>query len=51
MYTYKDTNLSCYGNIGCEEFKGGTKNQKGSVPNMTIFQEKMQHGLSGLGKI
>ena len=30
-----------YGNIGYGEFKGGTKNQKVFVPNMTIFQEKI----------
>ena len=26
--------------MGYGKFKGGTKNQKGFVPNMTIFQEK-----------
>ena len=26
--------------MGYGEFKGGTKNQKGFVPNITIFQEK-----------
>ena len=26
-----------YGNMGNGKFKGGTKNQKGFVPNMTIF--------------
>ena len=30
-----------YGNMGNGEFKGGTKNQKGFVPNMAIFQEKI----------
>ena len=30
-----------YGNMGYGKFKGGTKNQKGFVPNMAIFQEKI----------
>ena len=30
-----------YGNMGYGEFKGGIKKQKGFVPNMTIFQEKI----------
>ena len=32
-----------YGNMGYGKFKGGTKNQKGFVPNMTIFQEKKSY--------
>jgi len=31
----------CYGNMGYEEFNGGTKNQRGFVPNIAIFREKI----------